>query len=401
MTLIISEVKTARDLQEFISLPARIHKGHKEWVPSLLGDDKTLFDPHKNEAYIYCTTIRLLARKDDKVVGRIMGIIHHHYNKLNNERNGRFCFMETYEDREVFEALINSVQTWAADHGCTKLIGPLGFSDKDPQGFLIEGFDQETMMITNCSYPYMKNFMEELGFVPHTVLVEYKLKITEQMISRISLFAERAQRNQSIKLITFTKTSQIKPYIRPVFELINKTYKSIYGFSPVSDKEADQFAERYLPFLNAKLIKVVVNNNGQVIAFLVAMADFSKGIKQAKGRIFPFGWFHILRSMRNSETVVLFLGAVDEEYRHRGLDALMGHSLLIDCNNLGYKYMDSHVIMESNIKMRRELERLDGSVLYKRYCIYQRVISVNDFADEQQLNFKGYHTTKTEKIISA
>jgi hypothetical protein len=218
----------------------------------------------------------------------------------------------------------------------------------------------------------MNEFIWELGYIPHTVLVEYKIQLTDQMMERIEPFARRAEKNPHFKLLTFTSTRQIRPYIRPVFELINRTYRNIYGFAPLSMKEADDFATRYLPFLIPGLVKVVTNQSGQVIGFLVAMSDFSRGIKKANGKVFPFGWIPILYHMKTSKTVVLMLGAIDEEYRHRGVDALMANSLLVESRKLGYKYLDSHLIMESNIKMRRELERLDGSVLYKRYCIYQK-----------------------------
>ena len=372
MALSIIEVKTSAQLKQFIALPNKIHKNHKEWIPSLLNDDKAIFDSKRNEAFQYCSIIRLLALRDKNVVGRIMGIVHHHYNKSNNEQNGRFCFMETYDDKEVYEALIIAIEEWAKKQGCKNLVGPLGFSDKDPQGFLIEGFDQQTMMITNCSFPYMNKFIKELGYIPHTVLVEYKLTLTDQMMERISPFAQRAAQNPNFKLLTFTSTRQIKPYIRPVFELINRTYKDIYGFSPLSMKEADEFVKRYLPFLNPSLIKIVTNNQEQIIAFIVAMSDFSQGIKKARGRLFPWGWIPILLSMKKSDTVVLFLGAIEEPYRHKGVDALMANSLLNDSRRLGYKFLDSHLIMESNTKMRHELERLDGSILYKKYCIYQK-----------------------------
>jgi len=372
MAITITEVKTSRDLRQFIALPAKIHKHHKEWVPSLLNDDKATFTSKRNEAYQYCSTIQLLAHRDNRVVGRIMGIIHHHYNESHNERNGRFAFMETYEDIEVFSALIEAVEGWAREQGCQKTVGPLGFSDKDPQGFLTDGFDQQTMMVTNCSFPYMNRFIQDLGYVPHTVLVEYKLPLTDQMMERIAPFAERASRNPTFMLHTFTSTRQIKPYIRPVFDLINRTYKNIYGFSPLSAGEADDFANRYLPFLNPALVKVVTNQQDQIIAFLVAMADFSRGIKKAHGRLFPWGWFPILRSIKTSDTVVLFLGAIDEEYRHKGIDALMANNLLNESRRLGYRFLDSHLIMEKNTKMCQELERLDDSMLYKRYCIYQK-----------------------------
>lgn len=374
MALDIFEVNTSHDLRQFIALPAKIHKNHKEWIPSLLNDDKAIFTPKRNQAYMYCSTIQLLARRDNQIVGRIMGIVHHHYNEVNNEQNARFAFMETYEDRGVYAALIEAVEAWAKKQGCKKLVGPLGFSDKDPQGFLIEGFDQQTMMVTNCSFPYMSQFIQELGYTPHTVLVEYKLAITDQMMNRIAPFAQRAAQNPKFTLQNFTSTRQIKPLIRPVFELINRTYKNIYGFSPLSVREADDFANRYLPFLNPSLIKIITNQENQIVAFIVAMSDFSRGIKKAGGRLFPFGWIPILRSMKSSNTLVLMLGAIDEEYRQKGLDALMANSLLNDARRLGFKHLDSHLIMESNTRMRQEMERLDGSTLYKRYCIYQKEI---------------------------
>ena len=374
MTLDISEVKTSHDLRQFIALPAIIHKHHKEWIPSLLNDDKAIFTPKRNQAYQYCSTIQLLARRNGQVVGRIMGIVHHHYNEQNNEQSARFAFMETYEDKEVYAALVGAVEEWAKKQGCNKLVGPLGFSDKDPQGFLIEGFDQQTKMVTNCSYPYMSQFITELGYTPHTVLVEYKLDLTDQMMERIAPFAQRVAQNPKFTLHNFTSTRQIKPLIRPVFELINHTYQNIYGFSPLSVREADDFANRYLPFLNPSLIKIVTNSDNKIIAFVVAMSDFSKGIKKAGGRLFPFGWIPILRSMKTSKTLVLMLGAIDEEYRQKGLDALMASSLLSDARRLGFKHLDSHLIMESNTRMRQEMERLNGSKLYKRYCIYQKDI---------------------------
>ncbi len=376
MAITISEVKTSRDLKQFIALPAKIHRHHKEWIPSLLNDDKATFTPGRNEAYQYCSTIKFLARRDNEVVGRIMGIVHHHYNQSQNEQNARFAFMETYDDKEVFEALMKAIEAWAVEQGCNKVIGPLGFSDKDPQGFLTQGFDQQTMMVTNCSFSYMDRFINELGYVPHTGLVEYKLPLTDQMMGRITPFAERASRNPNFKLHTFTSTREIKPYIRSVFDLINRTYKNIYGFSPLSTREADDFANRYLQFIKPGLVKVVTNQEGLVIAFVVAMADFSKGIKKAHGRVFPWGWIPILHSMKTSDTIVLMLGAIDEEYRHKGVDALMGESLLNESRRLGYRYMDSHVIMEANTKMRQEIERLDGAELYKRYCIYQKDIHI-------------------------
>lgn len=374
MALIISEVKTKTDFNQFILLPYKIHKNHAQWVPNLINDDRTVFSPKRNRAFTYCDTIQLLARLDNKVVGRVMGIIHHHYNNTNNEQNARFAFIETYNNYQVFEALVNAVIDWAKQKGCKKVIGPLGFSDKDPQGFLTQGFDQQTMFMTNCSFEYMKQFVEQMGFTPHTKLVEYKLNISAQLQNRFEPFVIRAQNNTTFRLKHFNNIFQIKPYIRPIFGLMNRTYTDIYGYSSLTDKEADDFANRFLPFISPKLFKVVTDNNNNVIGFLIAITDFSHGLKKSGGRLFPTGWFHILKSMKTSKTVMLVLGSVDNNYRNKGIDALMGGSLINNALKMGLKHLDSHLIMETNLRMRAEIERLDGSVLYKRYCIYQKNI---------------------------
>ena len=369
MDIIIKEVKSKSDLKDFIHLPEKIHSNHREWLPALLMDEQALFSKKRNPAFKNCKTIMLLAMQNNKPVGRIMGIINHHYNQLNNENNARFSFIETYNDDNVFMLLINSIKEWAKNQGCDKLVGPLGFSDKEPQGFLLQGYDQSTVIITNCSFPYMIDFIERSGFKKHIDLVEYQLPVSEQLLNRMRPFADRCTSQHQIQLLEFTSTRKIKPFIHDVFNLINQTYVNIYGFSPVSDKEADEFANRYLPMLNPRLIKLILDNDNQLIAFIVAMPDISTGIKKARGRLLPFGWFHILRAMK-SDQIVLLLGAIDNNWRHKGLDALMGYHLIKSAKNLGFKYIDSHLIMESNYKMRREIERLDNHKLYKRYRIY-------------------------------
>lgn len=374
MNIQIKEVKTRDELYQFIHLTEKIHAKHNEWIHPLLMDEWALFSPNKNPAFEHCTTIQLLAIANNEVVGRIMGIIHHHYNKANNENNARFCFIETYDNFEVFSILINSVTTWAKTNGCNKLIGPLGFSDKEPQGFLFEGFDKPTVMLTNCSFPYMVSFIERMGFEPQLDLVQYKLTLSDQLEDRLKPFATRCQQQNKVILHEFKSTRKIKPYIRPVFALINETYQDIYGFSPISTHEADVFANRYLPLLNPRMIKVVTDQSNNVISFVVAMPDYAKGVKKARGRLFPFGWFHIFRSMKKSEQIVLLLGAIEKSMRNKGLDALMGLSLINSARNLGFKYIDSHLIMAKNYKMRREMERLDGAKLYKKYRIFQKDI---------------------------
>lgn len=364
------EVKTKSDLKDFIYLPKEIHKDHSNWLYPIYTDEWILFDPAKNKAFNYCDTILVLAKKESKVVGRIMGIINHRYNKINNENFGRFCFMETWNDKDVFNALISYIENWAKEKGMQKLIGPFGFSDEDPQGFLVEGFDQPTVMITNCSFPYMAKMIEEEGFVKKMDFVEYKVATPNEVPALYERAAQRPERN-GFKIIEFTKRKQLKPYIRRVLGLTNDTYTEIFGYVPFTEEEMDDFARRYIPILDPKFIKVVEDSNSEVVAYVIGMPNISKGINKAKGKLFPFGFIHILRSMKKSNQLDLLLGAVKSDLRNLGLDTMLAKAMLKSAKERGLEYIDSHVIMETNTKMRAEIEKLGGKI-YKRYRIFQK-----------------------------
>lgn len=373
MAITIREVTSKKDLKAFIYLPEKIHyPEHKNWIHPLYIDENKFFDSKKNPDFKHSTTILLLAFKDSKVVGRIMGIIPREFNKMNQLKTARFCYFETYEDREVFNSLLQAIETWASENHATQLIGPMGFSDKEPQGFLTSGFDEPTMMVTNCSFEFMKDFIEQKKYKPLVVLYQYDVPLTEKILDRYLRFTKRVENNLKVKILEFTKIKDIKPYVQSVFDLINTTYTDIYGFTKVTRAEADEFANRFLPLLNPNLIKLIVNENNQVVAFVIAMPNLSPAIRKAKGRLFPFGWYHILKENRNSKRLVLLLGAVQNEMQNKGLNAVLAVKLIESALELGFTIMDSHLIMSENNKMRGEIERLDDFKLYKEYTIYEK-----------------------------
>jgi len=366
----ISEIKTKTDLKKFIYLPEKIHKDHKNWLPPLYSDEWILFDSKKNKAFNYCDTVLLIAQKEGKVVGRIMGIINHRYNEINDENFGRFCFMETWNDKEVFHALISFVEEWAKNKGMNKIVGPFGFSDEDPQGFLVDGFDQPTVMITNCSLPFMAQMIEEEGFDKKMDFVQYKINTPNEIPPLYHRVAQRTK-NNGYKLIEFTKRKQLKPYIRPVLGLTNRTYTDIFGYVPFSNEEMDDFAKRYLPVLDPKFIKVIIDSESEVVAYVIGMPNISDGIRKAKGRLFPFGFINILHSMKKTKQLDLLLGAIKDDLRNIGLDTMLAEAMLHSANERRLEIIDSHVVMETNTKMRAEVEKLGGEV-YKRYRIFQK-----------------------------
>ncbi|MFC0875089.1 hypothetical protein ACE01N_00760 [Saccharicrinis sp. FJH2] len=370
----VREVLNRSDLKTFIHLPFKIHRHHKQWLPPLLSDEWKVFDKTKNHAFEHCDTVMILAEKDGKVEGRIMGIINHVYNAGHKENNARFCFLECTEDYEVFEALTDAVEKWAKDKGTEKVVGPLGFSDKDPQGFLIDGFDDPvTVMVTNHSFQYMVDFTERRGYGKKLDLFQYRSTIPEIVPDVYYRIAERVKK-RGFKVLKFKNSKEIRPYVQPVFDLINETYTDIYGFAPLDEQEAREFSERFLPLLNHEYIKVVVDPDNNVVAFIVAMPDISKGFKQAKGRLFPIGFAYILRSFKTTKQLNLLLGCVKTNLQNSGIDALMTVALFESANKGKLTTLDSHLIMEENLRMRALMERQDYTI-YKKYRIFEKDIS--------------------------
>jgi len=368
--IIIQEVNSKKELSKFIHLPAAIHKNHSNWVPPIYMDDWEFFNPKKNKSFDSCDTILLLAYRNKKVVGRIMGIIHHKYNEKHQENHARFAFFETWNDEEVASALISSVENWAREKGMDRLVGPLAFSDKDPQGFLIEGFDQPAVIASNCNFPYQTELLEKNAYAKEVDLVVYQIKIPNPIPGFYLKIQERAIRqNQGLHLLEFTSRTKVKPYIHPVLRLLNSTFTEIFGFIPFTEAEMDDFANRYLFLINPRFIKIVVNEQNEVVAFVIGMSHIGEGIQKAKGYLFPFGIFRIFASARKTKQLNLLLGGIHPDYRGKGLDVMMGVKMLESASAQGKTVIDSHLELEYNTKVRAEMEKM-GGVVYKRFRVF-------------------------------
>lgn len=368
--VIIQEVKSKKELRQFIHLPAKIHQDHSNWVPPIYMDEWEFFNPKKNKSFNSCDTILLLAYRNTKVVGRIMGIIHRKYNEKHNERFARFAFFETWNDREVADKLIGFVENWASEKGMMRLVGPLAFSDKDPQGFLIEGFNEPAVIASNCNFPYQVELLERNSYTKEVDLVVYQIRIPETIPEFYLKIYQRAQQlNHGLQVLEFDSRKKVKPYIHPVLRQLNQTFTEIFGFIPFTEAEMDDFANRYLFLINPRFIKIVINDCNEVAAFVIGMSHIGEGIQKAKGYLFPFGIFRIFASARKSNQLNLLLGGIDPAYRGKGLDVLMGVKMLESAKKEGKTVIDSHLELENNSKVRAEMERM-GGVVYKRFRIF-------------------------------
>ncbi len=389
MKILVKPVCTRQDMKKFIHLPAKIHKGHSNWIPPIYLDDWAFFSSKKNKSFGYSDVIMLLAYRGDELVGRIMGIINRKYNEQHSEKHARFNYLETWDDREVIDVLLRHVEDWAREKGMEKLVGPLAFSDKDPQGYLISGFNEPISLATHCNFEYLIPHLESLGFAKDIDLVVYKIKIPEQTPSLYLKVAERSKRNNpGIQLLEFTKRRDLKPWIRPIFTLINETFKNVYGFMPFTLEEMDDFANRYLLLMDPRYLKAILNKQNEAVAFIIGMPDLSKGIKRAGGYLFPFGIFRILLAGKRSRQLNLMLGAIHPDYQNRGLDTIMGSAMLESARRGGLQYIDSHLEMEANTKVRAEMEYMGGKV-YKTYRVFGKALGkISDVAaSEEKIQF--------------
>lgn len=372
MNISINEVKTRKDLKKFIYLPEKIHANHPNWVHPIYMDERNYFNSKKNKAFSYCDTILLLAFRGKEIAGRIMGIINSRYNEFKNEKTARFGYLETWEDEEVVQALLNSVEDWAREKGMTKIVGPYGFSDQDPEGFLVEGFEHRATIATYCNFEWMPRFVESQGYSKDVDYFVYKVDIPKEMPEFYRRIYERAQRKGNFDIIEFRKRKELKPWVKPILGLMNECYleSNIYGYTPLDEEEMMDLARRYLPVLDPRFVKAV-KKEGEVASFIIGIPDMTEGIQKARGRLFPFGFLKILRAAKKTKQLDLLLGAIKEKYRGRGLDVIMGVKMILSAHEAGLEIIDTHHEMESNVKVRAEMLKMGGK-LYKRFRVFQK-----------------------------
>jgi hypothetical protein len=378
MDLHIRQVNDRSDLKEFIFLPEKIHANHHPWVPPLYLHEWQYFDPRKNLDFAYCDRVLLLASRGKEMVGRIMGIINHRYNEIRDERTARFAYLETWEDDEIVHALLAGVEDWARNKGMTKIIGPYGFSDQDPEGFLIEGFEHRATIGTYCNFEWMARFVESAGYSKEIDYVTYRMDVPQEkseLHKRIAVYErvfERVCRRGNFEIAEFGTKKAATQWAKPVFRLMNECYmdSGIYGYNPLTEGEMDHLLKRYLPLIDPRFLKLIRRGN-DAVGFIIGIPDMTEGLQKARGRLFPMGFLKIFRARNKAKQLDLLLGAIKEEYRGLGLDGLLVVKMGLSAYEAGMEVVDTHHVMETNNKMRQEYERLGGKI-YKRFRVYQK-----------------------------
>ncbi|MCB0597053.1 MAG: hypothetical protein H6557_21030 [Lewinellaceae bacterium] len=374
MPISIKEVAGKKEQRVFIYLPEQIHAKHKNWLPPIYIDEWDFLNPRKNKSYAHSDTVLYLAYQDGQPVGRIMGIINRKYNSLHQEKAVRFFHFDCFEDEAVAFALLDAVEQWGKKMGMEEIIGPFGFSEKDPQGFMIKGFDELPVIATSCNLPYMPQFMERRGYGKKMDCFDFLIDLKDGLPAHYARIYERVKRNTRFQLLEFESRKKLRPYIVPVFELVNEAYKDIFGFQPLDDGEIKFIVDRYLPLLNPRYVKIVADETGKVIAFFIGVPNMTKGIQRAKGKLFPFGFLHIIASARRTKQLDLLLGAIDNNYRGMGIDLLMAWPMIQSARQAGIETLETHLVSEDNKPMLAEYQRVNAR-MHKQFRIYRKALN--------------------------
>ena len=362
MSVNIVKVESKKQLKNFIEFGYELYKNSPYYVPELYGDLMNTLRKDRNAAFEFCEADYFLAYRDGKIAGRIAVIINSRANEKWNIKAARFGWVDFIDDNEVVDALFATAERWAREHGMNELQGPLGFTDFDPEGMLIEGFDRLGTMATIYNYPYYPEHMKRLGFVKDVDWIEYLMFVPEQNWDKAVRVSAIVQRKYKLSYVeTKSRAELARRYGKAVFQLLNESYSELYGFAPLSEKQIDQFIKLYLPFVDLRLISLVVDQDDNLVAVGISIYSLSEALRKAKGKLFPFGWWHLLKALfiKPPKRLDFLLVAVKPEYQSKGVFAMLFSKLLANFIEMKLVDVESNPELEDNKKMLSQWDDFD------------------------------------------
>ena len=369
MNLNTVEVQTKKDLRAFLKFPYHLYKDSPNWVPPLLRDELEIFDKKRNPALALCKTKQWLAMRDGKIVGRIAGIIHE--KEAINAQLARFGWFDFIDDHEVAKALIDQVETWAKSEGLQGVHGPLGFSDMDPEGMLVEGFDSPGTIATIYNFDYYPKHLEAADYQKAADWIEGRGELPKEPSRRMIRTAEIVEGRFKVKSLKLKTRKQVAARGRELFQVLNSAYQDLYAFQSLTEGQINYYIKMYLGFVIPELVSMVVNDKDELVGFAVAMPSMTKAFQKARGQLFPTGIFHLLAATKKEKTVDLYLIGVLPEYQRMGVTALIFRDLIIAFNKRGFTNARTNIILEDNISTLTQFnEYQTSSEMHKRRRCY-------------------------------
>lgn len=371
----VREVSTRKDLDEFVKFPIALYSGNEQFVPEMANDVRGSFDPKKNHGLSFTEVQAFLAVKDGKTVGRIAGIINSRANKKWKTKVVRFGYIDFIDDIEVSKALLDKVIEWGGERGMTDIQGPMGITDFDKEGMLIEDFDKMGSMIDIYNYPYYPKHMEAHGYEKVADWVQIRIEIPKEVPARYARVARLSREMYGLKVKKVSVKEAYNGEGRRLFELMNEAYAPLFGYSSFTPRQIDYFLKMYLPIADMELIPMVENEKGEMVAAAVTMASMSKALQKSKGKLFPLGWWHMFKALKikHEDTANMMLIAVRPDMQGLGVNALIFDDLIPVYNKKGYIYAETGPQLEDNVKELSQWKPLNPQTLKRRRCYGKKI----------------------------
>lgn len=372
MSVEIKKVTTKSDLKRFIRFNYEFYKNNPYSVPDLYDDMLNTFSPQKNAAFEFCEADYFMAFRDGKMVGRVAAIINRRANETWKKKTVRFGWIDFIDDIEVSTALIDTVKQWGKERGMTEMEGPLGFTDMDAEGMLVEGFDQLSTMATIYNYPYYPQHMEKLGLVKSSDWVEMKIYVPDAIPEKHKRISEIISKRYNLHIRKLKSKKEVyKTGIgHEIFRLINEAYTPLFGYSRMTERQIDQYVNMYVPVLDLRMVTLVENEKNELVAVGISMASLSRALQKAKGRLLPFGWWYLLKALmwKRPKVLDLLLVAVRPDYQGKGANALLFTDLIPIYKKMGFEYAESNPELEMNDKVQNQWQYFKTEQHKRRRC---------------------------------
>lgn len=368
MSIQIKEVVTKQDLKQFIKFPFNLYSKNKYWIPPLIGEEQKNFSKEKNPAFEFCESCLWIAQSDHKVVGRIAGIINKRYNEKIGKNVARFGYVDFIDDEEVSLKLFSTAESWARAKGCSSIHGPLGFTDMDPEGMLVEGFEEYGTIATIYNFPYYPMHAEKHGYQKDIDWIEYELLTPKSIPDKVEKLAQAVAERYNLKVLEVNNQKQLLPYAHEIFHVLNSAYENIYGFVQLTEKQIDLYVKQYFGFIKPGFVPVILNNKNEVVGFGITMPSLSLAFQKAKGRLFPFGFIHLLRAVKKNDRADLYLTGVRPDYQDKGVNAMLMYEVTKVFINQKIIWVESNPELETNMKVRAQWRFYEGRQHKRRRC---------------------------------
>jgi hypothetical protein len=368
MEIRIHKVGTNRDLKKFIGFPYDLYKGNRYWCPQIRMDEKNTLSKKKNPAFDFCEAEYWIAFKGNVVVGRIAGIINHKANERWNERLVRFGWIDFIDDPEVSGSLIRTVEEWGKEKGMNGIHGPLGFSDMDNEGMLIKGFDELSTLSSIYNFPYYVDHMSSLGFEKAVDWVQYEFNVPDEIPDKVERLSKLVLEKYHLRVLKAKKAKDLLPYAHKMFAMLNLAFDELYGFTALSDKQMEMYVKTYFGFINPQYVSFVIDQNDDVIGFGISMPSLTKALQRSNGRLFPFGFIHILRALKKNDSIDMYVNGVRPDYHSKGINSLYYNELQKAYIRNGIKKAVTSPQLEENAKALTIWKNFDGRQHLTRRC---------------------------------